>query len=521
MRHRDSGKGLNKVACQIFLVLVCLVCFWGATANASDLQAGREALKTRDCKTAEEILLPVAQGGNAEAQYHMGRVVACFDHNARARAFTWYLQAAENGFAEAQLAVGRNLQGGYAGPKDPEKARMWVEKAAGQGLASAEFELALAYKSKRPDGFIPESERDITKALGWMTRAADHNMGSYGYFLAQIYEADISPPDHAKAFQLYLQAAEQGAQQSKCKVVEFYTEGKGTLANAAQAFYWNKSIVKAGREDKYPFSWGCLEKAEFEVARAIYEGKGTPKNEKEGFFQLVMLAGGRSPLAETWLNKQALNQDVDQGMGIAASWKMRIFYRDLYGGHKIENLCDESKPQRQEDKASLNWFLGVCNEYGLVGSPDMEKAIEFYSRSAKDTRHKDSAVLAQKKLGDFYWEGEGVEKDSAEAFSWYSQAAERGYYLAQYAVGTMLEAGAGVSPNSRTAMDWYQKAARPFEKGKDKLLRPQKGYARAQYALGKLYEQGGGGQRDEKLAREWYQKAADQGFALAKESLGR
>ncbi len=521
MRHLKKGKGLNKVACQIFLIVVCLACSLGAIVYAQDLQAGRDALKARDCKTAETNLLPLAEAGNAEAQYYMGRVVACFDHNARAKAFTWYLQAAENGFAEAQLAVGQNLQGGYAGPKDPEKARMWVEKAAGQGLASAEFELALAYKSKRPDGFIPETERDTTKALEWMTRAADHNMRSYGYFLAQIYETGISPPDYAKAFQLYLQAAEQGAQQSKCKVVEFYTEGKGTLANATQAFYWNKSIVKAGREDKYPFSWGCLQKAEFEVARAIYEGKGTPKNEKEGFFQLVMLAGGRSPLAETWIENQALNQDIDPGLGFAASWKLRVMYRDLYGGYKFENLCDESSPPSRKISTDKNYFLGICYEYGIVANPDIEKAIEFYSRAAKNAADKESAAVAQKKLGDFYLNGEGVKKDTSEAFSWYSQAAEYDFYLAQYAAGTMLEVGMGVSRNSQAALDWYQKAARPFEKGKDKLLRPKKGYARAQYALGRLYEQGGGGPKDGTRAREWYQKAADQGFALAKEALGR
>ena len=59
--------------------------------------------------------------------------------------------------------------------------------------------------------------------------------------------------------------------------------------------------------------------------------------------------------------------------------------------------------------------------------------------------------------------GEGVEKNSREAFKWIEKAAEQGNADGQSMLGWLYYRGEGVEQNSREAFKWYKKAA---EQGK-------------------------------------------------------
>ena len=54
----------------------------------------------------------------------------------------WFRRAAELGHGHAQLMLGRYLAGGVAGEHDPVQARLWLERAAAQGILDAESDLA-------------------------------------------------------------------------------------------------------------------------------------------------------------------------------------------------------------------------------------------------------------------------------------------------------------------------------------------------------------------------------------------
>ena len=54
----------------------------------------------------------------------------------------WFRAAAERGHGQAQLMLGRYLDAGAAGELDPAEARTWLERAAAQGIAEAEQDLA-------------------------------------------------------------------------------------------------------------------------------------------------------------------------------------------------------------------------------------------------------------------------------------------------------------------------------------------------------------------------------------------
>ena len=62
-------------------------------------------------------------------------------------------------------------------------------------------------------------------------------------------------------------------------------------------------------------------------------------------------------------------------------------------------------------------------------------------------------------LGKIYREGDGVEKDAAEALKWYSLLAKEGDGEAQFIVGEMYLAGEGTEADRDAAINWFRLAA--------------------------------------------------------------
>ena len=59
-----------------------------------------------------------------------------------------------------------------------------------------------------------------------------------------------------------------------------------------------------------------------------------------------------------------------------------------------------------------------------------------------------------------YHHGHGVKQDDAQAFKWYSKAAEQGDAMAQYSLGIMYEHGLGVKQDDALSLQWLKMAAR-------------------------------------------------------------
>ncbi len=67
------------------------------------------------------------------------------DNQDFAAAARWFMKAAEQGVAEAQLHLGVMLLNGYGVEENPRRAFKWVKEAADQGLAGANRELGMMY----------------------------------------------------------------------------------------------------------------------------------------------------------------------------------------------------------------------------------------------------------------------------------------------------------------------------------------------------------------------------------------
>lgn len=116
---------------------------------------------------------------------------------------------------------------------------------------------------------------------------------------------------------------------------------------------------------------------------------------------------------------------------------------------------------------------------------------------------EDGCAPAQRALGSLYERGQGVEKNTANAFEWTKKAAEQNDPVAMFNLACYHDKGFGVKKNQQTALTWYRKAA-------------EYGHPEAAALIASLIETGDRGlEKDMDEAVRWYQIAANRGNVLA------
>jgi len=131
------------------IVFVLLLLFWPALVHA-DFQAGVAAYDQGDYATALKEWRPLAEQGDAEAQYSLGVMYAHFRHGRSVdygQAVHWYHLAAEQGHKMAQYKLGALYHHGEGMmPQDYGKAARWYRLAAEQGFPAAQANLGHQYQ---------------------------------------------------------------------------------------------------------------------------------------------------------------------------------------------------------------------------------------------------------------------------------------------------------------------------------------------------------------------------------------
>lgn len=131
--------------------------------------AGHEAYQREDYAAAYRIWQPLAEQGNAAAQYNLGLLYqyGLGVERQLAVAVKWYGLAAQNGDADAQTVIGDLYADGFWGAKDYGKAAQWYRLAAEQGHAEAQRKLGVFFA--RGQGVTEDSNA----AIMWLRRAVE------------------------------------------------------------------------------------------------------------------------------------------------------------------------------------------------------------------------------------------------------------------------------------------------------------------------------------------------------------
>lgn len=141
------------------------------------------------------------------------------------KAFLWTTKAAEQGYADAQEALGymytNRLSGlDYGIPLDDERGAYWFRRAAEQGHVGSQAMIGWFY------GNGIGVEQDTAEAARWYRRAAEQGNAAAQYNLGRLlHEGNGIEQDHTEALAWYSKAAEQGDSDAKQAIMEFIRPG--------------------------------------------------------------------------------------------------------------------------------------------------------------------------------------------------------------------------------------------------------------------------------------------------------
>jgi len=188
--------------------------------------------------------LAKANAGDAAAEWQVGLDYQQGDIVGRdfVQAEAWLKKAADQGYAQAELALGLLLEKRNSGiAEDDAQAAGLLRKAADQGLAEAQYQLALSYRHG-----IGVTE-DNAQAAAWLQKAAQQKNANAMAELADLYaHGQGVGKDEKQTFALATQAAALGSAQGEYELGLAYESGQGTKKDKGQATDWYRKAADQG-----------------------------------------------------------------------------------------------------------------------------------------------------------------------------------------------------------------------------------------------------------------------------------
>ena len=232
----------------LLLVAGLLLC---TAATADRLADGIAAYEAEDYERAYELLRPLAEEGDADAQYYVGRMYGFGRGVAKdvQRAFDLHHDAAGIGQTNSMRVLGYTYLNGVTAEgltieQDHEKAAYWYRKAAEAGDAKAQRSMGLLYK--RGEGV----ERDYAQAMEWFRRGAEQGDAVSAYHVGKLYYDGLDPIelDYVRAAQWFHRAARAGHAHSQYILGSLHLQGLGVPGNSELAVVWYGLAARQGHQ---------------------------------------------------------------------------------------------------------------------------------------------------------------------------------------------------------------------------------------------------------------------------------
>lgn len=408
----------------------------------------------------------------------------------REEQYKLYRKAAEQGYDEAQNAVGRFLEEGWGGvAKNEAEAIEWFRKAAEQGFCVAQYNLAVCLENGEG------CREDKAEAVEWYRKAAEQGhpeaQNNLGYCLEHGVGCD---ENKAEAFKWYKKSAEQNIADAQNMTGRFLEEGWGGIEKSEEeAVEWYRRAANNNHSA-----------AQYNLANCLFVGRGCDVDQAE---------------AVEWYRKSA-----EQGIAVAQKeYGNCLFYGKGCSQNKEEAVKWYRKAAEQ-GFALAQSNLGVCLENGEGCIKNIDEAIKWYKKAAEQ-----GYDVAQNSLANCLFAGRGCNLNKIEAIHWYIKAAEQDNADAEYMLGYCMENGEGCEIDKQHALMSYKMAekhgssyARNAVERLSNILKKEVEYERlkkiaeagdaeAQYKLAQNLENGYSMYKNEVEAVYWYRKSAIQG----------
>jgi uncharacterized protein len=211
--------------------------------HAATTDKAMQAIQKNDFKTALAELLPLAQQGDAQAQFLMGML---YDAGKGVTpdpslAASWYKKAAVQNHEIAQLYLGILYYSGQGVKKDYKEALRWFQPVADKGNEQAQFYLGWMYAEG--NGVA----KDQAKAIDWLTKAAvQKNTRAMGMLSTLLFSRKQNEQDLIDAYMWSHLAADYDP-------IQFSTSTRYVIEK-----YCNEDQVKRAKKsmDQWKQKWG-------------------------------------------------------------------------------------------------------------------------------------------------------------------------------------------------------------------------------------------------------------------------
>ena len=250
-----------------------------ASIEAQNFDDQLTALYEGNFSTALDLWLPLAEAGDADAQYGVGIIydfgLAGMKRDV-AEAMHWYKMAAKRGNMDAQFYLGDMYSGGpnYSEhiPIDETEARRWYKMAAEQGHVLAQYVVG-AYYFDGTGGI-----QDYNEAAHWYRKAAVQGFNRSQYHLGVMYGLGLGvSQSYPMAAFWYQKAAHQEFPDAQLKLGLMYFQGLGVSKNHRKAVYWYRKAARQG-----------IARAQYDLGLMYSQGQGVIQHLETAYMWLSL-----------------------------------------------------------------------------------------------------------------------------------------------------------------------------------------------------------------------------------------
>ena len=286
------------------------------------------------------------------AQYFMA------EYFIRREQYELYKKAAEQGYDEAQNAVGRFLKEGWGGiTKNEAVAVEWFRKAAEQGFSEAQYNLAVCLENGEG------CRENRVEAVDWYRKAAEQG---YEIAIKSIKRITDDSPFKDNNVQILKyknnnrdsinelrKAAESGDIEAQYELGTRLYYGNGCNLNNIEAVKWFRKAAEQG-----------YTKAQYLLGQSLVLGMGCEKNKEE---------------AEKWFRKAA-----EQGHAKARDYLDYLLMEQTPQDKNNNNyLIYQLRKAAEEGDVEVQYELGARLYYGNKCNVNNEEAVKWFRKAAE------------------------------------------------------------------------------------------------------------------------------------------
>lgn len=325
------------------------------------------------------------------------------------RAFELFKEAEHSGDDKALYQLGNCYDNGYGTNVDKTKALHYYILSAEKGNVSAQ---ACVYRLYY-DGHACDIDRE--KVIHYCELAAESNSIEAMLYLFKYYESE---KNYEKALGILLKAVDAHNSPSALNMLgKYYEKGLGTEIDYKKSFYYYNLSASQN-----------VVRAQYKLYKFYDQGIGCEiEKEKSRYY---------------------LDQSAENGYD-KAQLDLAMFHFLAKDYEKAFLLLEKaSRSKNEKSICEVQFGLFKC-----VKEAGIEQAFELLKRFA-DNNHP----VAQRFVGECYWNGYAVRVDYGIAFYYFAQGAEQNEKFSQFYLGLCYFSGTGTAIDHENSLKWFRES---------------------------------------------------------------